>query len=337
MRVKDRVLKKLNETNDRRDGNRGRGGRSRVTAVLLTLCAVGAVVAGCSPAPESPELTDPQSDWQGGEVTSTVAPDATSDGVKNISMWALPLDEFVPKFGNVDNYAEQVLLAGCLDEAGMEWPVPWQDVEEPASPVFNPVGRRLFNLEIANKYGFRTNLAPSKSTQLWEEFLGYKPTEPGFQPAFDACLADIREEHAVLDTADTVLVSGLIAQIQEESFLSPEGQDAADRWRSCMQPQGLGELPENPNNFPSFELQEELGAIPPVKTVEPSARELEVAVAHATCLDSSGFSAAMYEMEWTLQATAIERDRANLDRVRDAVQDREAEVREIIAANAPRP
>lgn len=302
----------------------------------MALCAGMAMLAGCSPEAEAPELTDPDAAWRGGQVASSSAPNSSPGGVRNIASWALPLDEFVPEFSNVDNYAEQLLLASCLGEAGIEWPVPWQDVEEPISPVFNPAGRRLFNLEVAEEYGFRTNLAPSRSTQLWEAFLAHQPTEPGFQEAFDACLAGIREEHPILDNEDTVLVTGLITQIQEEAFLSSEGQEAAASWRSCMEPQGFGQLPENPNEFPDLELQEELGSVPPVETVEPSAREVEVAVAHATCLDASGFSAAMYEIEWALQETAIERDRANLDRIRNAVQAREVAVREIIAANAPR-
>ncbi|PRB13495.1 hypothetical protein CQ042_13650 [Microbacterium sp. MYb62] len=256
--------------------------------------------------------------------------------MKNIALWALPLDEFVPEFSNLDNYAEQLLLASCLQESGIEWPVPWQDVEEPTSPVFNPAGRRLISVEIAQKYGFRTNLGPSKSAQLWEEFLAYEPTEPGFQDAFDECLAGTREEYPILEVEDTLVVSGLITQIQEQAFLSPDGQEAADRWRACMQPLGFGKLPDNPDEFPSIDLLKELGSVPPVTTVEPSAREVEIATAHATCLDSSGFSEAVYEQEWNLQESALQQERAKLDRIRDAVKTREAAVREIIAANAPR-
>lgn len=304
-------------------------------AVLTALCAVIPVFAGCAAPAESLKLTDPDSDWQGGRVTTPDTPDSSPEGVKNIALWTLPLDEFVPDFSNVDNYAEQLLLSSCLGKDHIDWPVPWQDVEEPTSPVFNPAGRRLFDLKIAEEYGFRTNLGPSKSAQLWETFLTYQPSEPGFQDAFDACLAGIRKEYPILDTEDTLFVTGLTAQIQGEAFLSPEVQQAADRWQSCMEPQGFGKLPD-PNEFPSIELQEELGSVPPLETVQPSARELEVAIAHATCLDSSGFPAVMYEMEWKMQELAIDRDRTKLDRIRDAVRAREVAVREIIAANAPR-
>jgi hypothetical protein len=44
----------------------------------------------------------------------------------------------------------------------------------------------------------------------------------------------------------------------------------------------------------------------------------------------------MYEKEWELQETAIERERTKLDAIRDAVQARQAAVKEIIAANAPK-
>lgn len=294
------------------------------------------LLAGCSPEAGPRDLTDPNAVWQGGQDAGSTESNSSASRVKNIATWALPLDEFVEKYGNLDNYAEQLLLSSCLGAQGIEWPVPWQDIEEPASPVINPAGRRLFNLEIAKKYGFRTNLALSKSAKLWETFLMHQPTEPGFQEAFDVCLAGIRAQHPILDDEETNFVMGLIIQVRRDALLDPGVQEAADRWRSCMAPQGFGELPENPNDFPSPGLQEELGSVPPVKSVEPSARELEVAIAHATCLDSSGFSTAMYDKEWALQETAIERERAKLDRIRDAVRAREATVREIIAANAPR-
>lgn len=248
----------------------------------------------------------------------------------------LPLDEFAQDYSNLDNYAEQLLLASCLGEGGIEWPVPWQDAEEPLSPVVNEAGRRLFNLDIAETYGFRPNLALSKSDQLWEAFLAYQPTEPGFQDAFDACLAGIREEYPIIEPEEMLFVTELAYEVSQQALLSPEVQEAADRWRSCMEPQGFGQLPENPNEFPGPELLKELGAVAPAATVEPSQRELEVAVAHATCLESSGFSATMYEEEWELQETAIQRERAKLDRIRDEVRAREAAVRGIIAANAPR-
>lgn len=330
-----RMLQVFNRANDPLAVNERQSGLARRTLILVALCVVVPVLAGCSSNTESADLTDVDSDWQGGQVTASEEPNSPQAGVKNIALWALPLDEFVPDFSNVDNYAEQLLLASCLGNEGIDWPVPWQDIEEPTSPVFNPAGRRLFNTEIAEKYGFRTNLGPSKSAQLWESFLIYEPTEPGFQDAFDACLADIREEYPVLDTEDGLFVTGLVTQIQEEASLAPEVQEAADRWRSCMKPQGFGRLAD-PDEFPSTELQEELGSVPPLETVEPSVRELEVAMAHATCLDSSGYSAAMYDLEWKLQETAIERDRAKLDRIRNAVHARETAVREIIAANAPR-
>lgn len=327
----------LNLTKDWRVSNPHSAGLGRVAALAISICAGAFILTACTPEAAPSDLTDPDSAWQGGDVASTTAPNSSSDGVKNIAMWALPLDEYVQDFNNLDNYSEQLLLASCLNDVGIEWPVPWQDVEEPASPVYNAAGKRLFNLEIAKEYGFRPNLAPSKSAQLWEEFLTYSPTEPGFQDAFDKCLAGIRAEHPILQPETMVAVTSLIIQVREEAFLSPEGQKAANRWRACMEPQGFGQLPDNPDEFPSFELLEELGSTPPVEMVEPSEREIAVAVAHATCLDSSDFSKVMYEMEWELQETAIERERANLDRIRGAVQARETAVREIIAANAPQP
>ncbi|GEB47282.1 hypothetical protein MTE01_32270 [Microbacterium testaceum] len=321
---------------NRRANDNTQDRRAKKSVILAVVCTGVMMAAGCTPETESAGLTDPGATWQGGNITSSTAPGSSSTETRNIAQWSLPLDEFAPEFSNLDNYAEQLLLASCLSNENIKWPVPWQDIEEPTSPVFNQAGRRLFDLEIAQKYGFRTNLAPSKSSELWEAFVTYEPSEPGFQEAFDTCLEGIRKEHPVSSFDDSVLVTDLISQIQSEASLSPQVQQAADLWRSCMQPLGFGQIPASPSEFPSSELLTELGSAPPFKTIEPSAREVEVAVAYADCLDSSGYSAALYETEWTLQSEAIERDRANLDRVRDSVESRERDVRAIIAANAPR-
>lgn len=316
------------------EGLQNRAGRVAMLSIVLSIGA--ATIAGCSPEPAASNLTDPDAAWQGGEATSSEMLNSPPPGAKNISTWALPLDEFMPRFSNLDNYAEQLMVASCLEPMNIDWPVPWQDIEEPISPVYNPVGRRLFNLKIAEQYGFRTNLEPSKSTLMWGTFLEHEPTEPGFQEAFDGCLANVRQQYPLPDVDDTWFAVGLSGQIQVEASLAAEVKEAAIKWASCMEKMDVGQLPENPVEFPSTELQQELGALPPVQTPDPSAREMEVAIAHATCLDSSGFSQISYEKEWELQSAAIEGARAKLDRIRDELHARETTVQEIIAANAPR-
>lgn len=293
-------------------------------------------ITGCSPDTGTSSLTDPDSAWNGGEVTGSGAPGSSPAAGQNIALWALPLDEFLPEYGNRENYAEQLLLASCLGDQNIEWPVPWQDVDEPASPVFNTAGRRLFDMDIAEKYGFRTNIELSRSAELWGEFISYQPTEAGFQSAFDTCLAGIREKYPPVSNENTMFVMNLVIQAQQDAFLKPDVQKAAEQWRSCAKTLGVGELPENPNDFPGEELLGELGAVPPLTSDLPSERENAIAVGHATCLDSSGFSKAMYAAEWDLQKTAIERERTKLDSIRDEVQARKVAVTEIIAANAPK-
>ncbi|ANG86394.1 hypothetical protein [Microbacterium aurantiacum] len=319
-----------------RRGVRGQTNRFTSPAVAVSLIASLAALTGCSAGANTSGLTDPDVTWQGGQVTDQEEQGTSAGGIRNIARWTLPLDEFTQEYSNLDNYAEQLLLSACLSEGGINWPVPWQDVEQPLSPVVNDAGRRLFNSEIAEEYGFRPNLALTESDKLWEGFLAYRPAEPGFQAAFDECLVGIREEYPALEPEEMMLVTGLIYQVSEEAFLSAEVQEAAGRWRSCMEPQGFGQLPKRPDDFPSPELLAELGAVGQSANVEPSERELQVARAHAACLDSSGYSAAMYEKEWELQEVAIERDRANLDRIRAQVHEREVAVQKIIAANAPK-
>lgn len=305
--------------------------------LLIALCAGAVALAGCAAPSPPPELTDPDTTRRGGQSSGSGVPTSAPVGVKNIALWALPLDEFTEGSGHWDNYAEQLLLASCLEQDGFNWPVPWQDLDEEPSPVRNSAMRRLFNLEIAENYGFRPNIEFTKSDKLWEAFLVYQPSEPGFDDAFDACLAGIREKYLIPTPEDGMFAMDLAYEVQEEALSSPDVQEAAGRWRACMDPHGYGQLPDDPNRFPPIELLEELGAVAPAATLEPSARELEIAVTHATCLDSSGYSAALYEKEWTLQEKVVERERPTLDRIGKILRAREAAVREIIAANLPKP
>lgn len=73
---------------------------------------------------------------------------------KNQAAWKMPLDEFYVYSVELDNYAEQLLIAECLGDQGYDWPVPWQDTEYPQAEGFNSIGYRLFTPELAKKWGY---------------------------------------------------------------------------------------------------------------------------------------------------------------------------------------
>jgi hypothetical protein len=112
-----------------------------------------------------------------------------------------------------------------------------------------------------------------------------------------------------------------------------------------MEPLGLGSLPDDPQEMPTEEIARDLGLhlggskdgeepIDPDYAVA-SEREIEVAVAEVECGDESGYTEARYAAEWELQEALVEQERTMLERIRENVEARRADVMRIVAENAP--
>ncbi|MDQ1129424.1 hypothetical protein [Microbacterium sp. SORGH_AS_0888] len=277
---------------------------------------------------------------------ATDSPTETSpEARKDRASWTLPLDDFTTPGDNTINYAEQLAVQPCLEDAGYDWPVPWQDVGTTPTPTLSPFGARLFDEQIARTWGYHPGEFQTESSRLWDEFLAHTRVtqeQPGFDEKFKSCIAAVRDEYSTPSYEDQLLVSQYAAQSQERARTDPAVTAAAARWRECMEPLGLAALPEDRHDMPTPELSAEFGLTPfglpdpsaGARSV-PSAKEIEIAVADATCAESSGYSETLYETTWNLQAHIVETERATLDRVRqDVVAQKEAAQR-IIAERAP--
>lgn len=98
---------------------------------------------------------------------------------------------------------------------------------------------------------------------------------------------------------------------------SPELQDAASQWRTCMAPQGIVDLPQEPWRSTST------GALPESlvtrfdyrPTGEASADEIAVATADAQCRESSGWTDLLYEATWDQEAAFVAAHQTEVDTV----------------------
>ena len=253
----------------------------------------------------------------------------------------MPLDEFVVYSPQLDNYAEQLLISDCLGAQGFEWPVPWQDTEYPRAEDFNRVGLRLFNLELAKKWGYHfAQLENPESAELWLEFTetvdSYFPNQE-LDDALAACTDEIRAKDK--DNASNFDGLNYNAQLSFQAWniaeQDPDVVNAVKAWRECLAPQVDYEVTqEQPWEGAPHEVTKKWGAVTGSPT-PPSAEEIAAAVADAECQDSSGWSALWYERNWQEQVKLLEQNRDKLDRIRADAIERKKKLLTIVAENAP--
>ena len=332
-----------------RGGSVVRNMRPRRTLVRLmaaSACALAVtLVSACTP--ESGEsLTDADSSWP---ATPRPAPSSLDerDGdvgpQRNRELWVLPLDEYSEADGRIDNYAEQLLVRPCLAAAGYEWPVPWQDVSDPLPETLSTSGRRLFDERIAREWGYRNASRDSASVRAWAAFQSQTSAlnrDAGFNTAMSACMTTVREDRPLL-LDEQHFAHGLVVRSAQEAASAPDVVAAAARWHECMLPLGIPSLPDSPQEMPTQQLTDLFGLPQGIDQTsadegsKPTAEEVAVAVADATCMESSGYSEALYDAEWALQEELISENRPTLDRNRAALEARHRETLSLIAENAP--
>jgi hypothetical protein len=205
-------------------------------------------------------------------------------------------------------------------------------------PETQPHGNAtLFNVEIAQKYGYR--MAPDPGYRpSWEGVDlhggGYYDNKPeAFKNQWHNCQDEVQLELSgprptaevpVGETGDIPIESQLNRFTVDTS--SPQLQEAAAQWRTCMAPQGIADLPQEPW---ATEIRREMPESLQTRlnfqlTGQPSADEIAVATADAQCRESSGWTSLLYEATWNQQAAFIAAHKAEIDTV-VANNDAEAE------------
>ncbi|HUG49495.1 MAG TPA: hypothetical protein VLZ78_00715 [Terrimesophilobacter sp.] len=259
--------------------------------------------------------------------------------VKSLAQWRLPVDEFRAKAEPLGNYASQLLIGKCLVDKGHAWPVPWRDVSFPQPEDFNAVGYRLFNLQIAQQWGYHFAPDPDPaSTEAWSEYGDFVNSHVSeIRADWEACkkFADSKVD-LVKDADDYNYVSSLQVQASDAAIQDSRVQTALAKWRACLSSKVSYSVPDNPwDVMPPSAVAAQWGLLGAHKTPTASENELTAAVADATCRDTSGLSKTLYDLEWTNEEELIVKNRDKLDRIRDNITKTTKEYLEIVAANAP--
>lgn len=275
-----------------------------------------------------------------GLMTGCAVPESTGIVVQNQSMWTMPLDEFKVFNPSLSDYAEQLLIAKCLEQQGYEWPVPWRDTDFPQPETVNDTALKIFNSDIARRYGYHDAPIPNPDEVLaWTDFTAWTNTyEPDdeFRSRFEACAEDARDERTVTSADGLNYIASLEMQARDEISSKASVRDAAQAWQACLSDFVTFELPRDPwGEMPTPEMAREYGIYGSNPTDFATPDEISAAEADARCRDSSGYTEARYQAEWTAQEILVMNNRDKLDRIRtDAIDHAEA-LRTSIAENAP--
>lgn len=259
---------------------------------------------------------------------------------KNIDQWVLPLDPYMSIQGNPIGDAEGILVRKCMDKAGYSWPFVSGLAEAPRGESWSADGHKLFTPELALKYGYGNsneyNHTPAQK-DAWDDFVSIANglSEDG-AASLEACYVETRKAIGTVD--DPTRFAQSLQGHHVRSQYRQRVKEAEHRWRSCMRPAGVADLPDSPRDMtPSRFLPR--SSIPEVDApVVLTDREREVAVRDAECQESSGWLRAEYDAVWDEQARQIREHADELERNRRAYESQRRRAQEIIAANnAPQP
>jgi hypothetical protein len=281
----------------------------RVGASVVAVMGVGVVLAGCSSTP-TPDLDLP---------------------AQNQARWVQPLDQYTPADTIAADYAENLLMQPCMEKRGFDWNVPWRDVAAGPSETSSDAGRKLFTVEIARRYGYRSGPNPDSGIDAWLQFMEQELSDAKVA-AIDECIAEARETLPLLP-GETQLAMDLTSAAFNGALEDPDVADAARAWHECMADSGIPDLPDEPIGIPSDYMVKTFGLD---QQQTASAEEIRVATLDAACRESSGYASTFYQEEWSRQVTLLADNADALERLEEVIAANRVAVYDVISSHAPR-
>lgn len=294
-------------------------------AMVLTLCS-------CTfPASQAKNQSQPSST----SISNSrmVSPDGLVE--QDISRWTLPTDPYNSYPSYLDQYAFELSLSECMLERGHHFTPIRPDLDPAPHPGFNDAGRRLFNTEIAAKYGYHFAPDPDGYSQSLRE-RDIQDLEHGedWQEALISCTDQLRDNPPIPQHEPAVNTGAL------SGANDPKVLEAAKTWRECMNPLGIVDLPESPEDMPGDSLAERFG----LREIDPlngqdaipgavSDEEIRIATADAQCHESSGYLQAYYDAEWENDYEFVADNLNELQAIRKADLEQMEQVRAYIASH----
>lgn len=255
---------------------------------------------------------------------------------KNPTLWVLPLNEFIPNETHVRDYANALVVQDCITAGGFEWPVPWQDIDDPGSISFNGAQRGLFDVALATTWGYHSAPWQGDTADDWREFVAFTSqliAVQGFEEVYMRCREEGRKELPLPSEETLYFATSVAIELLDKAQSDERVKAAAALWLNCMVPVGVAGLPVSPDLMPTVALEEQFQSGVPGTVA--SVEEIRVATADAQCRESSGYREVLYETEWDLHVQALQEHTDVLLRVRDELRKQNDRILSVIAAHAP--
>lgn len=278
--------------------------------------------------------------------TSESSPRKVPDGLpdKNRDRYVLPLDRYSMQQVDVPSIARELVVKRCLLDKGWPWAASAATLGATTGPSYSSIGRRIFTLPLAEKYGYGTSdLLDLPVAVLQNEHEDYQRNlhvSPRAEPDMELCWSEANEVVGIpKGDRDFSLVEGLTNDAYKKASERKEVIAATEQWRSCLAPVGVPDLEKSPEDMPPDSLESDEPAIDPPATFGgdvPTSEERRVAVADAKCRESSGYARAIYQAEWDEQVTALGENADSLDRYDKQMQKMNRKALTVIAEYAPR-
>jgi len=252
-------------------------------------------------------------------ATPNASPDPAS--AANLDKWTLPLDDYIvpPQNIIVSDYAENLLVHNCMVSRGHVWDITAINMDSLTIPTRSASGRRLFNSTIAAQFGYHEPSVYSKEVRDAMNALNSRQFTAVEESDFYACVDEAR---VTLPLADDAQLGAQLANAALD-IASADGTvvAASGRWRDCMKPAGIPDLPmmpegDSPTTMPTESQRKQFGLDDPYGAI--STEEIRIATIDADCRISSGFSQALYDAEFAAQTLALKANADALVRDRDA-------------------
>jgi hypothetical protein len=298
--------------------------RARLNPLVLagaTLIAASLALTGCSAG-----------------STHTAATAVPNLPQKNIDQWVLPLDNYIVGDTKASDYAGNLLVAPCVEKAGYSWNQPYRDITAGNGASFNSVGRRLFNPSIAEKWGY--HFAPSPDTTLAAANAfnaSANAISPAEQTVVTKCIVQSRKTLPIL-SGSALIGANYASEAYDAAVSDSAVKAAASKWRACMVPAGISDIPATPEDFPSASVTSRFGLGRLVLSNTPpdvTPAEIKLATFDANCEESSGYLPALYKTEWDHQVTLMSKNADALDRAKTQLDTYNAKVQKVISTHAP--
>jgi thymidylate synthase len=344
------------KSNDRLE-KRGYRMKDTRTAAVLAVAILATSLAGCS---------TPTADPSVGASTAV-----SNSPAKDITHWAMPMDEYSTAIlVDLTSYAENRRIETCLTEDGFSWPIPVEPTDDASFLAFprNMSSFPALTVEIAKQYGYTAQYypGPTPESQTAVNLNRIAESTPGLNATLLACREESRKTWDGEKVFDISNITGAwMGEARKDAPRDPAVKTAAKLWKACLAAVGYdvsisAPVGDKKEWMPTEKLGIELGfyapppAMGPLPTDgpmhaygdtevdpdsigprTPTSREISLAVADATCRESSGWTKAYYDAQWKAELAVVRKHADQLKTIKADIQALTAQARQIIAENPP--